>query len=96
MSFHGKYQTVDLNDFRRFLSEDGEIYLEITSNENEKLSIELVLNSNLYAKTSAYQKTRYSCHFHGFIRNESNSFVSVSLCNGMVKLSHFIHFVLNK
>jgi hypothetical protein len=94
VSFHGKYETADLNDFRRFLSEDGKIYLEITFNEN-KLKIELELNSNLYAKTSAYQKTRYSCYFHGFILNESNSFVSVSLCNGMVKSSHLFNF-LNK
>ena len=81
---NGSFQTADLDDFRSYLRGNNVLYLDILLSEEKKLLIDLKLNNNLFNKSSFDNLNAYSCHFQGRIQNVSNSFVAISVCNGIV------------
>lgn len=103
VSENGIFQTNDLLEYKNYLISNKFLNIEFEF-QNKKLQAKLELNQNFYNKTSVVQyknsnltsikksdlnKERYSCHFHGSIKNYNNSYTAISLCYGMVNLLNF-------
>lgn len=101
--------TENMLEYKRYLNEENGLNIEIGFVNGRKYLAKLELNRDLMVKSglietmksNGYIEKKFNsksekCHFNGRFKDEPKSLLTLSICNGMVKLLFFIHYFYSR